>query len=123
MFGKGIYFADMVSKSANYCCTSKKNPFGLMLLCDVALGKVTERTQADYIEKLPKTFHSVKGVGKTHPDPAEMVTLPHGTNIPLGKPKQIATQSTDLLYNEYIVYDQSQVKIEYLLKMKFNYKY
>ena len=23
MFGKGIYFADMVSKSANYCCTNK----------------------------------------------------------------------------------------------------
>ena len=23
MFGKGIYFADMVSKSANYCGTSK----------------------------------------------------------------------------------------------------
>ena len=23
MFGKGVYFADMVSKSANYCCTNK----------------------------------------------------------------------------------------------------
>jgi hypothetical protein len=39
MFGKGIYFADMVSKSANYCVTSKSNPVGLLLLCDVALGK------------------------------------------------------------------------------------
>lgn len=39
MFGKGIYFADMVSKSANYCVASKSNPVGLMLLCDVALGK------------------------------------------------------------------------------------
>ena len=25
MFGKGIYFADMVSKSANYCCTHSGN--------------------------------------------------------------------------------------------------
>lgn len=40
MFGKGIYFADMVSKSANYCATTPNNPTGLMLLCDVALGKV-----------------------------------------------------------------------------------
>lgn len=40
MFGKGIYFADMVSKSANYCCTSNCNPTGLMLLCEVALGNV-----------------------------------------------------------------------------------
>ena len=28
MFGKGIYFADMVSKSANYCCTNKTNNTG-----------------------------------------------------------------------------------------------
>ncbi|KAM7298231.1 poly [ADP-ribose] polymerase 1 [Ixodes scapularis] len=40
MFGKGIYFADMVSKSANYCCTSPSNPVGLLLLCEVALGNM-----------------------------------------------------------------------------------
>lgn len=37
-FGKGVYFADMVSKSANYCFTSSSNPTGLMLLCEVSLG-------------------------------------------------------------------------------------
>lgn len=40
MFGKGIYFADMVSKSANYCCANVTAPTGLLLLCDVALGNV-----------------------------------------------------------------------------------
>ena len=39
MFGKGVYFADMVSKSANYCFTNKQNNTGLMLLCEVALGE------------------------------------------------------------------------------------
>lgn len=38
MFGKGVYFADMVSKSANYCHTSRSEPVGLMILCEVALG-------------------------------------------------------------------------------------
>ena len=38
MFGKGIYFADMVSKSANYCHTSQGDPIGLILLGEVALG-------------------------------------------------------------------------------------
>lgn len=38
MFGKGVYFADMVSKSANYCHTSPSNPVGVLLLCEVALG-------------------------------------------------------------------------------------
>ena len=40
MFGKGVYFADMVSKSANYCRTSKQDPKGLMMLCEVALGNM-----------------------------------------------------------------------------------
>ena len=39
MFGKGVYFADMVSKSANYCFTNKQSNTGLMLLCEVALGE------------------------------------------------------------------------------------
>lgn len=33
MFGKGVYFADMVTKSANYCFTNQMANTGLMLLC------------------------------------------------------------------------------------------
>lgn len=42
MFGKGIYFADMVSKSANYCCVTadEAETNGLLLLCEVALGNM-----------------------------------------------------------------------------------
>ena len=32
----------MVSKSANYCFTSRDNPIGFMLLCEVALGDMYE---------------------------------------------------------------------------------
>lgn len=45
-FGKGIYFADLVSKSAQYCYVDKKNPVGLMLLSEVALGKMHELKKA-----------------------------------------------------------------------------
>ena len=38
MFGKGIYFADLASKSAQYCFASSENPTGILLLCEVALG-------------------------------------------------------------------------------------
>lgn len=40
MFGKGLYFADMVTKSANYCFPTRSNPNGLLLLCEVALGNM-----------------------------------------------------------------------------------
>ncbi|CAK1604001.1 unnamed protein product [Parnassius mnemosyne] len=122
MFGKGIYFADMVSKSANYCCTNKNNPVGVMLLCEVALGDMKECTAADYITKLPSGKHSTWGVGRTQPDPARARTLPDGTLVPLGPPVP-AHKDTTLLYNEFIVYDVAQVKVKYLLQMKFNYNF
>lgn len=42
MFGKGIYFANMVSKSATYCHTSQGDPIDLILLGEVALGNMYE---------------------------------------------------------------------------------
>ncbi|XP_017778505.1 PREDICTED: poly [ADP-ribose] polymerase [Nicrophorus vespilloides] len=122
MFGKGIYFADMVSKSANYCCTMAKNPTGLLLLCDVALGNMYERSKADYIQKLPTGKHSCKGVGSTYPDEKEKIKL-GDVDVPLGKAVNDTKLKSDLLYNEYIVYDIAQVNVKYLLQLNFKYKF
>lgn len=35
MFGKGVYFADMFSKSANYCYATHAAKDGVLLLCEV----------------------------------------------------------------------------------------
>ncbi|NWW02510.1 PARP1 polymerase, partial [Oreocharis arfaki] len=121
MFGKGIYFADMVSKSANYCHTSQADPIGLVLLGEVALGNMYELKNASHITKLPKGKHSVKGLGKTAPDPTATTTL-GGVEVPLGNGISTGINDTCLLYNEYIVYDVAQVNLKYLLKLKFNYK-
>lgn len=59
MFGKGIYFADMATKSANYCYAVGKE--GFLLLCDVALGEMQEEIEAKAIKKPVKGKHSVKG--------------------------------------------------------------
>ncbi|KAL0113855.1 hypothetical protein PUN28_011294 [Cardiocondyla obscurior] len=124
MFGKGIYFADMVSKSANYCCTHSNNPTGLLMLCEVALGNMYERYQADYIEKLPKGKHSTFGRGQTQPDPQDVHKTKDGVEVPYGKGVPTKLDKTSaLLYNEYIVYDVAQVKVKYLIKMNFKYKY
>lgn len=122
MFGKGIYFADMVSKSANYCCTSKQNSTGLMLLSEVALGDMMECTGAKYVTKLPKDKHSCFGHGRTMPDPNESVTREDGVVIPLGKPITDNKLKSSLLYNEFIVYDIAQVNIQYMFQMNFKYK-
>lgn len=123
MFGKGIYFADMCSKSANYCCTNRNDPTGLMLLSEVALGDTHDLTQSFYVEKLPNGKHSTKGIGATYPDPKGSLELEDGTVVPMGKPVQEGDKAKrcSLLYNEYIVYDVAQVNLKYLLKVKFNY--
>ncbi|KAJ8009696.1 hypothetical protein DPEC_G00094190 [Dallia pectoralis] len=121
MFGKGVYFADMVSKSANYCHTSQSDPTGLILLGEVALGNMHELKKASHITKLPKGKHSVKGLGRNAPDPSATVTL-NGVQVPLGKGINTNIEDTSLLYNEYIVYDVAQVNLKYLLKIKFNYQ-
>merc|ERR1711971_1202033 len=110
MFGKGIYFADMVSKSANYCSTSKRNNTGLLLLCDVALGNMYERNKAEYVEKLDPGLHSTKGIGKTEPDAAGSKEL-DGCKVPAGSGVKDKSRKTDLLYNEYIVYESPRYKL------------
>lgn len=49
MFGKGIYLADMSSKSANYCASYLSNNEGLLLLCEAELGNpMQELYDSDY---------------------------------------------------------------------------
>lgn len=122
MFGKGIYFADMVSKSANYCHAYEQDGIGLLLLCQCALGNTLDCYRGKYVEELPEDKHSTKGIGKTYPNPIESHIRPDGVEVPKGKPFTDPNIQSTLLYNEYIVYDPAQVKFEYLLKMKFNYK-
>ncbi|KAL9600707.1 MAG: hypothetical protein Q9219_003037 [cf. Caloplaca sp. 3 TL-2023] len=49
MFGKGIYLADMSTKSANYCHSELSDDSALLLLCEAELGKpMLELLRADY---------------------------------------------------------------------------
>ena len=49
MFGKGIYLANMSTKSAGYCSSHSSNGTALLLLCDAELGKPSLKlTNADY---------------------------------------------------------------------------
>ncbi|XP_042353244.1 poly [ADP-ribose] polymerase 2 [Plectropomus leopardus] len=124
MFGKGLYFADMSSKSANYCFANQNNHVGLLLLCEVALGDCNELLDADYeADKLPAGKHSTKGLGQTGPDPKNSVTL-DGVTVPMGPGVKTGvgkSNSYSLLYNEFIVYNPAQTRMRYLLRIKFNY--
>ncbi|CAO2202890.1 unnamed protein product [Urochloa humidicola] len=123
MFGKGVYFADMFSKSANYCYASETSRSGVLLLCEVALGDMNELLTADYdANNLPKGKLSTKGVGQTAPDLSDSKTTEDGVVVPLGKPKQEPSKRGSLLYNEYIVYNVDQIRMRYVVHVSFNFK-
>ena len=136
MFAKGIYTADCFSKSANYCFHREQrggDRKGIVVLCEVSLGKMNELTEADYDadKKLSSTgCQSTKGVGRYFPDPSEIERI-GDVVVPCGKLIQANTddnnrssrriaQSSGLLYNEYIVYDTSRVRMKYLVEVEFH---
>ena len=123
MFGKGVYFADMSSKSANYCFTNRDNNTGILLLCEVALGDMNEKLHADYYAgNLPPGKNSTKGVGRTAPNPDNAVKMSDGVVIPMGPGQNTNVLGCSLQYNEFIVYDVAQIRVRYLLRTRFNYR-
>ncbi|KAF9110161.1 Poly [ADP-ribose] polymerase 2 [Mortierella sp. AM989] len=124
MFDKGAYFADCVSKSANYCCTGPTNNTGLMLLCEVALGDMHELISFDYNAKKNSENagkHSTKGCGRSYPNPKEDVIVDDKMVVQAGKLMTKDNINFGLMYNEFIVYNTSQIKMRYLIRMKFDY--
>lgn len=123
MFGKGVYFADMFSKSANYCVASSTATAGVLLLCEVALGDMAELLTANYnADNLPEGKLSTKGVGATAPDFSQSEVRDDGVIVPLGSPKEQTGPKGSLLYNEYIVYNVEQIKMRYVVHVDFSFK-
>ena len=71
MFGKGIYLADMSSKSALYCASNQSGGTALLLLCEAELGDpVLELTNASYTagqDAVTQGMSSTWGKGRVGP--------------------------------------------------------
>ncbi|XP_078592750.1 poly [ADP-ribose] polymerase tankyrase-like isoform X2 [Branchiostoma floridae x Branchiostoma japonicum] len=126
MFGKGIYFADLFSKSKNYCdnfAFGSSSNTNFMLLCEVALGNPQDLYSSTYMERAPEGFHSTKGVGRREPRATGSITVQQGVTIPLGEivdnpPPPDKGHYWYLQNNEYIVYDAAQVRLRYLVQFE-----
>jgi len=126
MFGKGVYFANASSKSANYCFANQQSPGGVLLLSEVALGSQYERLRAEYEaddSRKKAGKQSTWGKGRTAPAPAGTVPLPGAPSVVVPKGKHAPTNVKDssLMYDEFIVYDLAQIKQRFVLQVKFVY--
>ena len=92
----------------------------------VSLGECNELIQANYdADKLPANKSSTKGLGKSEPDKKEWIKIDNDVTVPIGK--IISTDSNNkngysLLYNEYIVYNEAQIKTRFLVKIEFDFE-
>ncbi|GBM79569.1 Poly [ADP-ribose] polymerase 1 [Araneus ventricosus] len=81
---------------------AKRAPVGLLLLCEVALGRMYEKTDIEYVAELPANYHSTLALGLNIPDPTDKCFI-KTVEVPYGKPIQrMDFSSSDvILYNEY----------------------
>jgi len=123
MFGYGIYAANSFSKSFNYTGADRQNPVACLFLGEFALGKTSNRTQSDYYisKDSLKTLgcHSTWGQGKN--TPVGYTTMDDGVIVPNGKLGSANVTGASLLYDEFIVYDQHQLNLRYIVKVKGNW--
>ena len=116
-FGKGVYFADMIDKSAQYCRASGGQE-SLALLCEVSCGVFNEKTGSDFnASNLPKGKHSTLGLGQG-PSKNTWVKWNKDVNVPVGDKSTIKNCGWN--HNEYIVYDVKQVQIRFLVRMNID---
>lgn len=123
-FGNGIYFTDMCAKAQDYCFGPKDDEAkeGILLLCNVALGKQTEYDEPIYMDSHESDttyYDSVMGKGNYTMRP----TTPFKINGAVAKfglidYRNLGNGAFD--FNEFVVYDQNQVSLEYLIRFKFN---
>ena len=117
LYGKGVYFADMAKKSSYYCYPV--NNIALILLGEVSLGEEDKRTSIDFNlpSTLKKTANSIHALGRLEASDGEFIDddvyVPNGDTVYNEK----CLGCND--FAEYIVYDVKQIKLRYLLKIRY----
>jgi len=138
ILGRGIYFADVISKSFNYCNARDTNDVGFILLCEVALGdKYDDHETVVPHDKLnlPKGCTCRRGLGQTdvtnnlyyeyeNEDKSQTAQTTQTTQttvvkIPQGglSGREGMSTSASFLYNEYVIFDARQYRFKYLVKV------
>ena len=133
MFGKGIYLANMSTKSAGYCSSHSSNGTAPLLLCDAELGNPSLRlTDADYNagdRAKASNCISTFGVGTTTPqgwkdaacvNPGLKGVMMPDVSMPFGPSGEAGA---GLLYDEMIVYAVEQLRLRYLFRVEMDSGY
>ncbi|KAL7628287.1 hypothetical protein AAE478_002486 [Parahypoxylon ruwenzoriense] len=128
MFGRGIYLADISSKSAIYCYPKTSNGHALILLCEAEIGRCGGPfispcyTAGQAIKAAGGLSAAAKGrLGMHRWKDAECIHPSlRGIGMADGSqgPSDTGVPYTTLRHNEYICYDERQVRPRYLFQIR-----
>ncbi len=90
------------------------------------MGECNELLQADYnADKLPSNKSSTKGLGRSEPNKKEWINIENDITVPIGNITSTESSSNknaySLLYNEYIVYNEAQIRTRFIVKIEFDF--
>jgi predicted DNA-binding WGR domain protein len=135
ILGKGIYFANIATKSFNYCGILNNNA-GFLFLCEVALGKEETVEKCDTMVGDDKMFISKSitsrwGLGKStiskngykklndlerYKKCANEVKIPQGP-IVNRDPRDLSSRSS-FQYDEFVINDPKKYRFRYVVKIQ-----
>jgi len=72
------------------------------------------------MDKPPEGKHSTKGLGKKMPQESEYAKWRGNVTVPCGKPVPSNVKASELMYNEYIVYNTAQVSFKSGVFLSYN---
>ena len=104
LFGKGVYFADLIGKSFHYARPDLSAGIGTFVLCEVALGNMRPLTRPNIdADRLPNGSHSTHAVGVRRPKPSESEFIENNIEVPLGRVEDF--REGGMGCNEFVVYN------------------
>jgi poly [ADP-ribose] polymerase len=128
MFGKGVYFADVWGKSAEYChaapAPGATTAPGLMLLNEVLLGDAHVLDRGQYVEPSELKLlnrHSVFARGKREPAGVPVAVDPREPSLVVATGPCVEQHSQcELEFGEFVVFDTAHIKMRYLVQLEFS---
>jgi poly [ADP-ribose] polymerase len=123
--GRGIYLADEANKSGHYVRTSQDGT-GVMFLAEAALGKqfnvFKETSEVHALRQAPPGYDSVKAVGRGCPAGHVKLELDgRAVGFATGQATRVREDaSSSFSQNEFLVYDESQVRLRYLVLVRLH---
>jgi poly [ADP-ribose] polymerase len=130
MFGYGVYFADLHSKSVQYCNFRNSNGEVLLMVAEVCLGNQWLKYDADYYadrDIVDTDYHTVfaRGLYGTYQNKKSKpilevngVKIPNGALMEYSEFGKYNKKTIPLWHNEYIVYNENSWRFKYLIRLK-----